>query len=461
MTPPRAGVRRAALAAVLAAAALIRLPALRTQLWLDEIWSLDFARGAKTLSALLFGLHHDNNNPLNTWWLWLVSGAADFAVFRLASFTAGLLSVAALADDPEDPARGLLTGAMAALAVPLVLFSTEARGYALMALFSVAGWRLLSARPPFSRRRVAAFAACATLGLFSHPLFVCVLAGAAAWTVAKLPKDRGSSATLLALFAPAPAAFGLYTLLQDGPTVFGAGAFNPYFPTLARALALWAGAAPESGWSGPAILAVLALCGAELARLRRARDEEFWFFAVLAAATAAFVAVFPFRYERHFFVCAPFALVLAARTLTRLLRGPAASRLAALALLALFLTGSAARARALATAGRGHYLEALERMARETDGPVVTVGSDHDFRNKTLVEFYAAYDRSGKTFRYVAGPDWKPDAPRWYLRHWFETDPRVAPIAVDFRDGPAYRLIEVYPYAGLSGWTWALYRRER
>jgi hypothetical protein len=455
--------RAAALAAILLAAALIRLPALRTQLWLDEVWSLDFARGAKTLSALLFQLHHDNNNPLNTWWLWSVSGATDFAIFRLASFVAGLLSVAVLAYDPEDPTRGLLTAALAAVSLPMVLFSTEARGYALMALFSVMSWRLLSVRPPFSRQRIAAFAACTTLGLFSHPLFICVLAGLAASALAKLTQEerRRPPWTLLALFVPAPAVFALYTLLQTGPTVFGAGAFNPFFPTLAHALAQWAGADASSAWSGPAILAVLGLCGAELLRLRRSHDDEFWFFTALAAATCAVVAVFPFRYERHFFVCLPFVLVLSSRTLTRMVRSGGASRMVAVVMLAFFVSGSAAGERSLATAGRGHYLDALDRMARDTAGSVVSVGSDHDFRNKVMVDFYAPYASGGKSFSYVDENGWKAGGPEWYLRHSFETDPRTAPVALHFRGGEDYRLVDVYPYSGLSGWMWALYRRVR
>lgn len=461
MSPTRR--RAAALAAILLAAALIRLPALRTDLWLDEVWSLDFARGAKTLSALLFQLHHDNNNPLNTWWLWLLSGSRDFAVFRILSFVAGLLTIVVLADDTEDPVRGCLTAALAAVSLPMVLFSTEARGYALMALFSVMSWRLLSVRPPFSRTRIAAFAVCTTLGLFSHPLFVCVLAGLAALALAKLTHEerRRPPWTLLALFAPAPAVFALYTALQTGPTVFGAGAFNPFFPTLAHALAQWAGANASSAWSGPAILAVLGLCGAELARLRRLHDDEFWFFSVLAASTCAVVAVFPFRYERHFFVCLPFALALASRTLARMLRSGGASRIVGVVMLALFVSGNAVGARALATAGRGHYLDALDRMARDTKGPAVAVGSDHDFRNKVMVEFYAPYASGGKSFSYVDETGWKSGGPEWYLRHSFETDPRTAPVALHFRGGEDYDLVDVYPYSGLSGWMWALYHRVR
>ncbi|MBI3565482.1 MAG: hypothetical protein HY079_09830 [Elusimicrobia bacterium] len=452
--------RDLALAAVLLAAALLRLPALRTELWLDEVWSLELARGAGSLRAVLFGIHHDNSTLLNTLWLWLVGPSASPALLRAASCAAGLLTVAVLAGDREDPARGRLTAALAAVSVPMVLYATEARGYAAMALVAVLCRRLLLEPGPPSRARAAAFAAVAALGLFAHPLSVCALAALAAWAAARAPA-RERLRTLAVLFGPAAALYAAYMLLQDGPTVFGAGAFNPYFPTLYRALASWSGAPTSGPWAAAGGAAAAALAGAELVRLARARDPEAVFFIVLFAANALCVAAFPFRYERHFFLSAPFALVLGARTLARMLRSGLPARAAAAALLALFVGGSAARLRELAAAGRGHYREALARMARDSDGPVVTVASDHDFRHRKMVEFYARAAAPAKAVRYVPGDGWKGAAPEWYLRHSYETDPRTAPVALAFAGGERFRLAGFFPYSGLSGWSLALYRRER
>lgn len=451
--------RAAALAAVLLAAALPRLAALRTQPWLDEVWSIELARGAKTLGDVLFGIHHDNSNPLNALWLWLVRDARDWAAFRVLAFAAGMLTVLALARDEEDPPRGLLAGALAAASIPLVLYSTEARGYAPMALFALLAWRLLPKRGAPGARRAAAFGACVALGALSHPTFAVVLPALLLRAALALPR-RDRVRGLLVLFAPPLALCALYQLLQRGPTIVGAGAMDARLPVVFRALARFAGAPDAGPWAVLGAAAVLTLCGAELARLRREKDPDFFFFAALFAADAVLLAAFPFPYERHLFACAPFALILCARTLARLLRGRPAAKAAGAVFLGLFLAGNAARDRALAAEGRGHYLEALERMARDTAGAAVTVAGDHDFRDPMMLRFYAPYVAGAKTFRYVKSEDWgRGEIPEWYLRHDFVPDPRAAPIALTFRDGSAYGLVDVYPYSGLSGWTWALYRR--
>ncbi|MDE2510634.1 MAG: hypothetical protein KGL74_05885, partial [Elusimicrobia bacterium] len=154
----------AAALAILAAAAWIRLPALRTEPWLDEIWSIMFARAAKSVGDVLFGLHHDNNHPLNTLWLYWTSGRRDWALWRLPSFVSGLLIVGILAWDETDPAAGLLAAALAAGSAVMALYSTEARGYAMMTLCAVACRRLLASRDPLRPATAAAFAAAAALG---------------------------------------------------------------------------------------------------------------------------------------------------------------------------------------------------------------------------------------------------------------------------------------------------------
>jgi hypothetical protein len=448
----------AAVAILIAAAALIRLPCLRTDLWFDEVWSLGFARHAQSLWEV-FVLRHDNSHLLNTLWLYLVAGSSDFAVFRLFSFACGLLTVAALAQDPEDPPRGLLTGTLAAASAVMTLYSTEARGYAPMALCAVLCYRLLPPPGPLRRRRAAAFSLCAALGFFAHGTFVFVFAGLGAWALARYPRQE-LMRKLLALFAPPLAVLVLHAALRGG-VIIGGGVEVPFSVVAARTFILWSGA-PDAGFGvilGTA--ALTALCVIELGRLRKRGDAEFWFHAVLLVSAVAFSLVFPFRAERYLFAGLPFALILSARTLLRMLRGGIGPRLAAVFLIAAFLGGNAARVRALAVDGRGHYLDAMKRMAAETPGGVVTWGSDHRARNPMLADFYAPYVVPPKSFVYVGADRLASDPPDWYVRHSFETDPRSAPLALTLSPTAAYRLVHVYPYSGMSGWSWQLYRRER
>jgi hypothetical protein len=449
--------RAAALIAVLAAAALVRAACLRTQPWLDEVWSIGLARCAETAAMVFRGLHDDNNNPLYTLYLRLVSGSADWAAPRLLSFGAGLAAVGILGWDPEDRRRGLLTALLAAASTHMVLYATEARGYALMSLLSLLCFLLLRPREAPRRPRAAAFAVCALLAFLSHPTFVYVFAALFVWAAAALPPEKRPRG-LLGLFGPPALAYGLLEALQF-PVMVGGASPNGYWSVLLRALDLWSGA-PDHGaaaFAGAALLA--ALLGWELRHVRRERPGEFVFFASLFAGACAFAAIFPFPFERHFYACLPFALMLAAGGLLRLFRLGGARAGAAVVLVALFLLGNGARDRALATAGRGHYAEAVLRMAAETPGPVVTVGGDFDFRERLVLDYYAGLVPLPKRLEYVTSDRRMQSPPDWFLEHGFFTDPRLAPVGVSLGKA-SYRLVEIYPYSGLSGWTWMLYRRR-
>jgi len=448
-------VRAIALALALAAAALIRLPAARSQLWLDEVWSVNLARRAHGAADVFLHLRHDNNNPLNTLYLRSVPAGAGFTRYRLLSFSAGLLAVALLGWDPEDPTRGIVAASLAAVSTHMVLYASEARGYSMMSMFALLCWRLLRPAGAPSPARAAAFAASALLAFLSHPTFAYAFAALFVWAWIKLPGERRARG-LLALFAFPAAGFALYEVLQLPQEMGGAAPYG-LWTILRRTGALWSGA-PDGlpALAGGAALAGLAAW--ELARLRRQRGGEFWFFAALFAGALALAAIFPFPFERHFYACLPFALLLAAGALTRMFRAGGARRAAAAALGLAFFLGNGVRDAALATAGRGHYQEAVARMAAETPGGVVTVGSDHDMRNRMMLAFYAERFGPDKRFSYVPSAERGASPPEWFLLHGFFTDRRLAPVALS-DDGRSYGLIEVYPYAGLSGWTWMLYRR--
>src|SRR3990172_4724221 len=83
---------------LLGLAAALRLPALSTDFWLDEIWSLEgFALRARSVRELLVGegFRHDNNHPLNTLWLFLLGERPDWIAYRALSLACGLVIVAA------------------------------------------------------------------------------------------------------------------------------------------------------------------------------------------------------------------------------------------------------------------------------------------------------------------------------------------------------------------------------
>jgi hypothetical protein len=105
-------------------------------------------------------------------------------------------------------------------------------------------------------------------------------------------------------------------------------------------------------------------------------------------------------------------------------------------------------------AGRGHYREALGYILNHSEAPVVTVGSDFDFRNEMLVDFHRAYlGAKAERLVYVRRDVWLVDGPDWWIAH--SQDPDAGPPALDER----YRFERTYPSSRLSGMIWYVYRR--
>jgi hypothetical protein len=158
-------------------------------------------------------------------------------------------------------------------------------------------------------------------------------------------------------------------------------------------------------------------------------------------------------FERYFLVAAAvltfsFGWLLAAAMRRSYLLG------AALALA--FLVPNAMRIARLIELGRGAYLPALQHMTQKATQHPVTVGSDHDFRNGRLVEFYRQFVPAGNDLEYHTGVEWAPAGPEWMLVH--SQDYGFVPKTdLALTGGRRYRLAAFYPTAGVSGWHLAVY----
>jgi hypothetical protein len=72
------------------AGAMLRIRGARNDLWLDEIWSLKLAQSAKSVMEIFTRLHHDNNNYLNTLYLYLAPNRGNWWGYRFLSIAAGI-----------------------------------------------------------------------------------------------------------------------------------------------------------------------------------------------------------------------------------------------------------------------------------------------------------------------------------------------------------------------------------
>jgi Dolichyl-phosphate-mannose-protein mannosyltransferase len=437
---------------------LLRVGAARGDLWLDEIWSLNLARVAPSALDVIWGLHFDNNDYLNTLWMRLWGDDGSALVQRALSVVTGVGLVALGAALPLE--RGRLAAALTALLLAgsrfLVHYGSEARGYGPALFFALAAY--LAAERYFEtreRRWAAVFAASGALGLLSHLTFVFVLAGVGAWVAADWLRSRRASPVDLALLALPVALLGFLWVVDIRLlAVGGAPHYDPtaVLPDLAGAtLGL-----PEGGlrWLG---LGFAAVAGYELYERARARDLRAVFFAAALLAPVPYLLLLrpEYVYPRHFAVLVPLFLYLVGSGLARIARLGRVGLAGALVALGVFAAGNAVQLAALLRDGRGHYREAVELiLANSPPGPI-TIGSLHDFRNRTVLEDQARRLGVRDRIVYVEAARIGEQPPRWLVMHDFREEPPRMDLIEVF--GHPYGLVRIFPYGGISGWTWLVY----
>ena len=459
---PRAALVGCGLALLVGAA--LRLPGLATDLWLDEIWTFTRVQELTSPQGVFTALHDSNNHHLNSLWFYALGDAPAWAV-RLPAWIAGTASVALAA--ALGWRRGCLEALLAAwlfaLSFAFVHFSSEARGYAAVVAVALAAQWLLETDLAAPRRgRAALFAACVIAGFLSQLIFVFYWGGAIAqtlWRWRALPL-RVLALRLMERHALPLAALALLYLVDLRMLVVGGG--DPTdVPLLVAQSVGWTFGMPilRALWLPDAALA-LALVGAGLwLRARRSDDSWIGFALAIGLPIAVFAwlrpQMIPFRY---FLIGSALSLLLAADLAAAGWRAGSWRRALAALLLLLFALGNTTYWRAFTALGRGGFRECVLTLERETPGDVISVGSDHDFRNRLVLAYYARELPAGKQLRYVPRDRWTLDRPEWFIRHFRARPARPAQrIAAA---GGEYRLFAEYDHAAISGFYWALYRRE-
>jgi hypothetical protein len=456
--------------------AAIRIAAARGDLWFDEIWSLSFARELDAPWETLTRIHHDNNHPLNTLALYLTLKAAGAhawpIAYRLLPLVAGIAIVPLVfwmerrCSDRPSPSGSWLAALFGGMSFLAVVYSSEARGYAPAAFFGVAAFAIVRCGDvEVTRNRRLAFALACALGVLSHLTFVFVYAGLAAWTLARAAHGgqvrwRGWIALHM---LPVALLVGDY-VVDVRRLAYGGGPPFQVGDVVGRTLSL-AVNGPDGGAVRyvAAIVTVAVLVRGVAVLWARNNDEWIFFATTLIAAPASVLLVYHARYldPRYFFVVMPFFWLLAARTLATLWADRARGRLIAAALGALFVAGGVVRLTPFLRYQRGGYAAAVDALAQLTQQRPITVGSDHDVRNRMVLEYYGEVLPAGQPLVYVPLDAWNRRVPEWFMVHSFEpaAGDNRPPASISVGDGAEYRLLRTFPYGGISGWTWYLYHR--
>jgi hypothetical protein len=449
--------------AIVAAAAAIRIAAATGELWLDEIWSLRLAHLAAGPLGVFTGIHVDNNHHLNTLVLQLLpESGIPWIAYRVHALAAGIATVVLAAVIARRAGRvaSIAAAALIGGSFLLTLYGSEARGYALAVCFAFAATASMLGEPGRAGPAHAlAFALACSLGVLSHVTFLFGYVGLLVWTAARAVRAgtllQALARMVLLHLLPIATLVGLYWV-DLRHVVEGGGPLTSPLAIAARALSLQIGGPDGGELHGIAATIALGVTAFSIASVRRSGSDLWLLFATAGIVTPALALLFidsSLLFERYFLVPLAF-LTLAAAWLVA--RCAASSRLVAVLLVVAYLGGNAVQIARLVRDGRGSYIAALSYMRDHGRIVPIVVGSDHDFRQGRVIEFYQS--AVAGDFVYVARANWPPPGPEWLLIH--SQTPDFAPEAqITVQGGRQYSLRQVYRSAALSGWHLALYQR--
>ncbi len=462
-----AGVAAAAIA--IAFAVVLRFWASLNDFWLDEIWSWTMAMRLKSPLDVILRVHHDNNHYLNTLVLYAFGKDAPIYLYRLPAVIAGIGTVLLCGVVARRWSRVAAVTAMILTGCSFLLieYSSEARGYAYVLFFAMASFAAI--QQSLDRPRAlwdVLFACFAILGFLSHLTFLFAYVALVAWSFwRRIRRDVWVSRrhiVPLVFQILVPAAFMVFLYFVDlRYIVVGGGDENSVWAVIAQGISAAFGGpleGPATIWIAVTVT-VIAL-GALFLVYRSGSD--LWVPLLIGIFVAPIIIVLvaqpKWPYPRYFLVSFLFLQLLVSWFLGWIYYRPY-GKIVYLLILTVILSGNAILTAKLLKYGRGSYQAAVRYMLDQTFGPRVLVASDHDFRNKTILAFY--FPRAGDQNRagYFDIGKWPREGPEWVVFHAV-TQEFSPPKAFKDDQGNIYELAKVYPFAGLSGFHWALYHNQ-
>ncbi|MCP4001833.1 MAG: hypothetical protein GY727_13070 [Gammaproteobacteria bacterium] len=456
-------------AALLVTTALFfRIWIARDAFWLDEIWSYNLIKLINSPLEILTNLKVDNNHLLNTWFMYLIGEQTNWFIYRIPSIISGTATVILMGMSAirlgNKPWLAMLFGT---ISLPLVQYSAEARGYGLAAFLGIAAWYIyyFKALPANSFRWVMLFWIVCALGFTAHLSFVFVFISlGVAWGI-ELFYERKIAQQLivrrLVIFIP-PGIFlaWLYIIFYSQLSV-GGGQKNVLLSSSLLQLGQSLLGAPINTLSSLiacGITVVLSVIG--LTQLKK--HQQYFFTAVLLLVPCLLLTAFKpeFFYPRYILTCVPFAYLLMAQALESGLYKTGAIKLITVILLFFILTGSSLQLYDLAKWGKGNYPKAIEEMYLSAGNKSFTVGSDFDFRHKALIDFYTQYRSDAKLLMYVENAHTATPPTEFFITHDRHATPSTKQY-LRLKNNGTYEIVGIYPYSGLSGWNWYIYKRTQ
>jgi len=449
--------------------AVLMAVASRGDLAIDEVISLQKAGSAKTWLEIVTRDQNDNNHLLNTFFLRALGRQQNLFVYRIPAVVFGIATIAALALTARRWGRmeSVWVVYLAGWSCPMILYCSEARGYAPAMFFAAAAFEWLQrCWERCTPARLLLLWALLCLGFLAHFSFALIGVALGIWSLihekAAGASGRDSLVKAAKCFAlPAVFMAGVYLVYIRYMIILGGQEFTRW-EVVGAATSSALGLADVAGLYWVAVLFAAALAGCGLVALFRRKRDEWAFMALVLLLLPALVVMLlhpRFLYYRYFMVCFPFFYLLLAVVFAGWFReGRKIMKLVPVLLVVAITAGHLIKEANLLHFGRGNYRRALLDMAAATPGPLIRVGSDNDFRNGTLLNFYARFLPPAKKLEYIPAESRNRERPEWMITTCL--DPAF-PAYPDLEVGTIgkYDLFGVYPFGGQSGLSWFVYQK--
>jgi hypothetical protein len=437
--------------------------------WLDEIVTATAVAKFHTAGEVL-EFDSETNHHLSSWAIYWLSPHAHWTTYRIPAVIAGIGSVvlAGLICRRRGLREMMFALPLMGLSYLMVHYSSEARGYAYAIFFALASYALCDSALRGGRAVTClTFAAAAILGFLSQLTFVPCYAALVVWSAWRLARDSRSWTRRLRIallcHGPPIAFFAWFYFAHVRHMGNVGGPIIPIGDVLVEWLSLTVGGPPDGPWAiACAGIAVAILVAGLWLYAQRGSDAWVFFLGVIVVFPALTLIVLGRQevYVRYFLIGSAFFYLLASDVLAEIFRRGRFGPLIAYALTFAFVVGNWFPTVRLMHTGRGQYVQALRLIQEQSQQQPITVGSDHDGRNRRVLDFYVTRLPGAAPILYFPTGQWPAEGPEWVIRHSLDREGTYELVIGD-RTNNRYRFVREFPFAGLSGWSWGVYHNER
>jgi len=455
---------------IIIAGAAMRIWAATDNFWLDEVATYYLALQLDSPMDALVRVRLDHH-ILNTAYFAAIGDRHHWGIYRLLSIISGVAAMVLVSSITvrRGAVQRFMALLMCAVSYPLVHYSSEGRGYAPAICFSLCAVLILRAaceRHSLPLRLL--FVLSCILALLSQVTSLYPIAGMTAWSAYRVirtsqrnrSKTKAEAVDFLATYLPIYAALaGMYVIMRQSGTT--GGEIIPLPLVLMRTAAYLLGMPASGLWLTAATCAAAFFLSASFLTVYRKDLGRFLFYLFTIIIVPAATLVFnprPYVYPRYFILTFPFAILLFCEWLDHLWQRGTAFRTAAITLVCLFVAGSSVHTARFLKSGRGQYFNAIQTICQHSEAETIAVSGDHDFRVGMMVNYYRRFFEPRKLVYYIPAHDLTAEGVDWYITHQISSGPAL-PEQLVLTDS-VYKKIATFPFYGLSGMQWTLYRRD-